>query len=213
MNVRPEATYEAVIDWGATGATIGMRVVDNAGATTVARVTGFTEYPAGSGVYYRGGNTAPDTAGQYTLVFDDDGGTAAVGHVATDDLIVAYSSLPDPLTGPTYATADELFVALNIRATPTQAQEARAESLLLAATGEINSEIGLTADDLTDEQLAIAEQVCIERAVEHWHARPVGFAVVGLDTETPVRLGSNSWERHANKLAPLKSGELGWGFA
>ena len=88
MNVAPGATYEAVIDWGASGATIGMRVANNAGATTVARVTGFTEYPAGSGIYYRGNNTAPGTAGQYSLIFDDDGGTAAVGHVATEDLLV-----------------------------------------------------------------------------------------------------------------------------
>jgi len=34
MQVAPSATYEASIDWGTTGATIGMRVVDNAGTTT-----------------------------------------------------------------------------------------------------------------------------------------------------------------------------------
>ena len=80
MNVAPGATYEAVIDWGATGQTLGLRVIDNAGATTVARLTtNITEYPAGSGIYARTGNTAPSTAGQYTLVWDD--GSATPGHV------------------------------------------------------------------------------------------------------------------------------------
>jgi hypothetical protein len=87
------------------------------------------------------------------------------------------------------------------------------QRVLDAAAGEINSEIGLTADDLNGWQLALAEQVCIERAVEHWHARPVGFGIVGLDSESPIRIARDTWERHAHKLAPLKSGETGWGFA
>lgn len=40
ITAAPSSTYEAVVDWGSTGATIGMRVLDNAGATAVARVTG-----------------------------------------------------------------------------------------------------------------------------------------------------------------------------
>ena len=58
ITVAPGATYEISVDWGTATATLGARVVDNNGATTVARVTGFTEYPAGSGIYYRGNNTA-----------------------------------------------------------------------------------------------------------------------------------------------------------
>lgn len=103
ITAAPSSTYEAVVDWGATGATIGMRVLDNAGATAVARVTGFTELPAGSGIYYRGNNTAPATTGQYTLVYDDDGGTAAVGHVAIEELIV--ESNPQAGLTPTYVQA------------------------------------------------------------------------------------------------------------
>lgn len=64
MNVAPGATYEAVIDWGTSGATLGMRVIDNAGATSVARLTtSIVEYPSGSGIYARTGNVAPSTAG------------------------------------------------------------------------------------------------------------------------------------------------------
>lgn len=99
MTVSPSSTYEAVVDWGATGATIGLTVYQ-AGSIAVARVTGFTEAPAGSGVYYRTGNTAPGTTGSYLLVFDDDGGTRAVGHVATEDLEVV--SNPEAGIVPTY---------------------------------------------------------------------------------------------------------------
>lgn len=211
MNVAPGSAYEAVIDWGATGATLGMRVVDNAGATTVARVTGFNEYPAGSGIYYRGGNTAPSAAGQYTLVFDDDGGTAAVGHVATDDLVVNFSTLSSDSAGDVYATREELARLLKTNAT-TYADQL--DECLVAAAGEINSELGLLEDDavpLSETwQLALAAQVNLERAAEHWHQRQVSFGIIGLDTEGPVRLARDTWDRHAYKLAPLKTS---WGFA
>jgi hypothetical protein len=114
MNVAPSAVYEAVIDWGATGATIGMRVLDNAGATTVARVTGFTEYPTGSGVYYRDGNTAPATAGQFTLFYDDDGGTGAIGHNATDDLLVTSTAGLAPNTSNLYVSRTQLKATLEL---------------------------------------------------------------------------------------------------
>ena len=69
-------------------------------ATTVARVTGFTEYPAGSGRYERAGNTAPAVTGTYTLFYDDDGGTGAVGHNASEELVV--QSNPQAGLTPTY---------------------------------------------------------------------------------------------------------------
>lgn len=93
ITVTPGGTYEISIDWGSTGATLGVRVLDNAGATTIARATGFTEYPASSGVYYKTTNTAPTVAGDYTIVVDDDGGTAAIGHVATITLRVTSSTI------------------------------------------------------------------------------------------------------------------------
>lgn len=114
MQVAPGATFEAVIDWGATGATLGVRIVDNAGATTVARATGFTEYPAGSGVYYLGGRTAPSVAGQYTLVYDDDGGTAAIGHVATEDLLVTSTTAYTAPSGTDYISSSDLKTTLGI---------------------------------------------------------------------------------------------------
>ncbi len=211
MFVLPGDTYEAVADWGTTGATLGMRVVDNAGATTVARVTGFTEYPSGSGIYYRDGNLAPTDEGQYSLVFDDDGGTAATGHVAVDELVVTSSIVvPDTPVGSIYATVDEMFRRLKIN-TPTAEQTAAAQGMLLAATGEIDSEIDRSVDDdaLAGWQLALVKEVCLQRAIELWRASP--FGLFGLDGEFgATHTSKNSWERHALDLAPLKTQ---WGFA
>ena len=53
ITVQPSTSFEAVaqFDTGLTG-TLGVRITDNAGATTLARTTaGITEYPAGSGIY------------------------------------------------------------------------------------------------------------------------------------------------------------------
>ncbi len=209
MNAAPGATYEAVIDWGTTGATIGVRVIDNEGATTVARLAGFAEYPAGSGIYSRVGNVAPTVSGQYTLVYDDDGGTAAIGHVATDDLLVSWS-IPDiPTPGAPYATVQELARLLKVDATTYVDQ---LTEVLVSAAGEIDSELGREDDDPLAEawELALASQVNLERAEEHWMQRQLSFGIIGLDADGPVRLARDTWDRHAHKLAPLKET---WGLA
>lgn len=110
-----------------------------------------------------------------------------------------------------YATADELARLLKIDATTyaTQLQE-----VLDAAAGEIDSELGLFEDDAValseDWQLALAAQVNLERAMEHWKQRQISFGILGLDAEGPVRLARDTFERHAMKLAPLKQS---WGLA
>jgi hypothetical protein len=120
-------------------------------------------------------------------------------------------STPEPpveFTGPTvaaYATAAELARLLKIDATTYSAQLAE---VLLAAAGEIVSEIGRT--DLAGWEQALAAQVNLERAEEHWKQRQLSFGIIGLDTEAPIRLGRDTWERHAHKLAPLKQS---WGIA
>lgn len=89
MNVAPSTSFEAVADLGVTGlvGTCGVRVIDNTGLTTVARVTaGIIEYPAGSGIYEMT-LTSPAVAGQYTILWDD--GVSTPGHVAVEDLVVA----------------------------------------------------------------------------------------------------------------------------
>lgn len=108
MIVQPNTSFETVNQFatGLTG-TVGVRVIDNAGATTIARVTaGIVEYPAGSGIYQKT-LTSPATSGGYTIVWDDTSTFKIV------DLLVSGSTLA-ALTGNLYVTADELKAALNI---------------------------------------------------------------------------------------------------
>lgn len=109
-----------------------------------------------------------------------------------------------------YATVTELARILKVR-DPSDAQTIAMERVLLMSSGEINSEIGLTNSDLSGWQLALAEEVTLERAVEHWRQQESPFGAIGLGTEFgPSFTSKDSWDRHANKLAPLKSS---WGLA
>lgn len=197
---KPAEAFEAVaqFDTGLTG-TLAVRIIDNAGATTTARTTtGITEYPAGSGVY-EVTLTAPADRGQYSLVWDD--GT----NYAVDELVVT-SSATGSLAGDTYATTDELFRILKIR-TPTTEQQDAADRVMLAAAGEINAEIDLSATtDLADWQLSLAAQVNLDRAADLWRHTESIPGVTGLlgDEATPSLPGRYSWNRYAERLAPLK---------
>ena len=108
-----------------------------------------------------------------------------------------------------YATVAELARLMKVDATTYNTQLTEA---LTAAAGEIASEIGRGADDplVEDWEQALAAQVNLERAAEHWKQRQVTFGLIGLDTDLPVRLARDTWERHAHKLAPLKRQ---WGIA
>lgn len=111
-----------------------------------------------------------------------------------------------------YGSVLELFRILDIRQ-PTDAQTTAAERVLLAAAGEINSEINLAEDDsLAGWQVALATEVCLERAVEHWRQQeaPFGLLPIGGEFGGAERLARDSWNRHAHKLAPLKAQ---WGLA
>lgn len=89
MNISPSGTFEAVASGfvsGLTG-TIGVRILDNAGGTPLARSTsGIAEYPSSSGIYYVS-LVAPATTGQYTIMWDN--GSATPGNVATESLVVS----------------------------------------------------------------------------------------------------------------------------
>lgn len=110
-----------------------------------------------------------------------------------------------------YTTTDELARLLKVTEATYTTQ---LTEVLNAALYEVDDELGLHETDgvaLTGAgPLALAAEVQLERAIEHWHARPVGFGILGLDSDAPVRLARDTWDRHAFKLAPLKQS---WGLA
>lgn len=145
---------------------------------------------------------ASDTAGLwYRIIFVDADGDELLPTVPVQNVtpIVAY------------ATRTELARILKIRE-PTQEQEDAMDRVLLAAAGEINREIDLDTDEgLSSWQLALAQEVNLERAVEHWRQQESPFGLLALAVDVPAeRTATDSWSRHAAKLAPLKSQ---WGVA
>lgn len=145
---------------------------------------------------------ASDTVGLwYRIIFTDANGDQLLPTVPVQNVT--------PITA--YATVGELARVLKIR-NPTDEQVDAMQRVLLSAAGEINSEIDLDDDEgLSGWQVALAAEVNLERAVEHWRQQesPFGLLVVGVDVPAE-RAARDSWERHALKLAPLKSQ---WGIA
>ena len=112
ITVQPSTSFEATaqFDTGLVG-TLGVRIIDNVGATTTARVTaGIIEYPATSGLYQKT-LTSPGTAGQYSLVWDD--GT----NYATDDLLVTTDAVATVPGSNLYVTTEQLKTTLELEGT------------------------------------------------------------------------------------------------
>lgn len=206
MNVKPAATFEAVIDTAGLTGLVGqvtLEANDNAGTVSVARSALFIEEIA-DGVYAATGRIAPSEAGQYTLIWRDGAGDV----LGIEDLTVTSSAPGDAPGGDSYATVDDFFKSIQIK-NPSPWETTQAERVLIAAAGEINSEIGLPESDaLAGWQYQLAAEVNLERANEHWQQVKAGFGIVGLDQGLPMLTARDSWERHAHKLAPLK---VSWG--
>lgn len=114
MNVAPSAWFEAVIDVGETGlvGTIGLRVNDNLGATTVAfDATHIVEIA--TGVYAANTRTAPGTAGQYTLIWTRGAGGEVLG---IEDLLVTSEVTAVTIgSGHLYVTREDLKTMLSLK--------------------------------------------------------------------------------------------------
>lgn len=211
MRVKPGSTHDLFEEWGVTGATLGVRLDDNQGATSVARVTGFVESPAGSGIYYLDEFVFPDDAGDYVLIFNDDGTTYAPEHVSTRAVVVTSSAPDGDFDGTTFADVTELYPILNIRGTPSAAQVAKGDRVMTAAAGEIVRELDLSDDQALDGYgVALCAQVNLARAAELWKEEEVQFGILlGVDAGATY-VARDTWEKHAIKLATLKGR---WGFA
>lgn len=113
-----------------------------------------------------------------------------------------------------YAETDELFRILKVRA-PSDDQATAAQGDLDTATIEIDAEIDLAdGNTLTTEQLELVKGVCLDRAADLWRHRESIPGVAGVMDDAlapgPSTYGRYSWERYAQRLAPLKSQ---WGLA
>lgn len=165
---RPGATIEAStppIDTGLTG-TLGVRVMDGQGTTTTARTTaGIVETPADSGIYVAT-LTAPDTAGDYLLVWDT--GDDPPEYFTEDLRVLAVTEFPEAFDGATFATLDELALRLPGTAVTgvdlTAKQQAQGAMLLGLATSKIAAAVGKDQDWV--ESLAtvhpVLRGVCLE---------------------------------------------------
>ena len=204
MRVKPGTTHTVWEEWGVTGVTLGVKLEDSTGGDAVARATGFTEDPAGSGIY-RKSVTFPDTAGDYWMIFNDDGTTYAPDHVSSRSVTVTAAAPDGDFTGDTFATADELFSILQIRGTPSATQEAKADRVLLAAAGEIVREIDLDVDqELDGYGVALCAQVNLQRAEELWKEEETQLGLMlGIDG-TATYIGVDPWKKFAIKLSTLK---------
>jgi hypothetical protein len=130
---------------------------------------------------------------------------------ADGDVSIPTESIQNTDEATPYATVTELARILKIRA-PSAEQTAAMNRVLMVATGEINSEIDLgDSGGLSGWQLALAQEVTLERAVEHWRQQESPFGLIALGVDIPAeRSATDSWNRHAAKLAPLKQQ---WGLA
>ena len=212
MRVKPGSTHGLYEEWGTSGATLGVTLLDMTGAVVVARTTGFTEgTDTADAVYFLEEFTFPDEAGDYVLRFNDDGTTYAADHVSTRPVTVTSSAPDGDFDGTTFADADELYPILNVRGTPSAAQVAKADRVLTAAAGEIVRELDLADDQALDGYgVALCAQVNLMRAAELWKEEEVQFGILlGVDAGATY-VARDTWEKHSIKLATLKGR---WGFA
>jgi len=114
-----------------------------------------------------------------------------------------------------YADAEQLARLLpGVNATTRADDLAR---VLEAAALEIDTELARsTPFDFSDAEgiaaYPLLVQVNLERAVEHWSQAQTSFGLVGLGDGVTGFIATDTWDRHAKKLAPLKPGD-GWGVA
>ena len=212
MRVKPGTTHPIWEEWGDTPlGPLGVKLSASDGSDAVARVEGFAEDETGSGVMLLEEFTFPDTGGDYFLIFDDNNGDYSDPARVSTRAVTVTSSAPDgDFDGTTYADVEELYPILKIR-TPTEAQEAKANRVMLAAAGEVVRELDLADDQALDGYgVAMAAQVNLSRAAELWKEEEVQFGLMLSEVSGAAYIARDTWEKHAIKLATLKGQ---WGFA
>ena len=103
-----------------------------------------------------------------------------------------------------YAGTAELARVLRLR-NPSEDQTTAMLRVLEAAAAEIDAEIGTTYAGGTVGTPDLVVEVNLERAVEHWQQQESPFGIIGLGDAVPTMTAKDSFDRHACKLAPLKT--------
>jgi len=105
-----------------------------------------------------------------------------------------------------YGSESELALILHVNEASNTTALTR---VLTSASAEIDAELG--RESAFTDVPALVTEVALERAVEHWQQMKSPFGVIGLGAEAgPTLTATDSWNRHANKLAPYKQS---WGVA
>lgn len=114
--------------------------------------------------------------------------------------------LIDPSTTHIWGTRAELATILKVNET---GNEGPLDRVLLVASGEIAHEVG--DEPLDGFGQALATEVALERAAEHWAQLKAPFGFVGLSVDGSAFIAArDSFERHAYKLVRIKND---WGIA
>lgn len=114
--------------------------------------------------------------------------------------------LLDESTTQVWGTRAELASILKVSET---GNEGPLDRVLLVASGEIAHEIGAQPLDAFGQ--ALATEVALERAAEHWAQLKSPFGFVGLGVDGSAFIAArDSFERHAYKLSRIKND---WGIA
>ena len=134
----------------------------------------------------------------YRIVWIDDDATESEPTVPIEFV--------DSSTIQVFGTRAELASILKVNATDNAAALDR---VLLVASGEIRHEVGVQPLDSFGQ--ALATEVALERAAEHWSQLKSPFGFVGLGVDGSAFIAArDSFERHAYKLARIK---YDWGIA
>lgn len=153
---------------------------------------------------YRDFTTQNGTADElwYRIVFKD-----ADGDLSTPSLPIQNAPFDGVTVDEAYATSSELAAILQVNAT---SNEDALNRVLLAAAGEIVTETGRS--DFTGWELDLVAQVNLARAEELWKQMkaPWGVVILGGAEFGPTRIARDTFDRHAQTLAPLKRT---WGIA
>jgi hypothetical protein len=157
-------------------------------------------------------DTDPSLPQPHTITTELASSTAALWYRivfldATGDFGQPTTPVQNVVSATPYATIAELARILKLRPPrPTDAERAAMERVLITSAGEIDAEVDRPADNpLAGWELALATEVNLERAVEHWQQQETPFGIIPLGIDLgATHTAANSWKRHAEKLAPLK---------